>query len=1286
MKKLFTSCLFAGLAGILSASAIEVGDQFKIGDFTYVVKSENTVGFYKAPYATTEANLTETVSYDGVDYTLVSIERDAFYWTKITSIALPSTVTTLEYGAFRSCSNLTSVTMSPNLKTIGDYAFSSTAISKIDIPEGVESIGASCFFTCNSLTDVKLPSTLKSIGASCFYKVPFTSIALPASLETIGRAAFSTCTKLASITIPEGLKEIGEGMFYSCTALTTIDLPSSIESIGDEAFLSSGLTGTITLPASLTSIGGGAFGMTSVSEFNLASGSKFQKVDQCIYNSDKSLLLLYPPKSANTVVSVDKACRGTAYGAFWGGNVTKVTIPDGFRAFDEYSFVKSSLADINLPSSVVFIGEQAFAGTLLTEVTLPENLPQLQDAAFAQSTSLKTVNIPSSLEYIDMRAFSGCTALSTVNAYGMTPPELEDIYETYEGQFYNISSSAVLNLRPGCTSAYSKAGWNSYFKTVSESLPAVISPTEMSPAAESSVSTMTGVDLTFGEAVTVVKSAPAVTLRQGPLTLGTPTGAAVSVTGWMATASGTTAKIFACDDDGYTETMKLENGKEYYLTIPAGVFKNAAGELNARMFIHYTGSYTEPTFQPTSVVPASDTELAQLENIVLNFDATATKVGSTFQGTKIYKGSLVDGKVVGTEVTGYDQWYANVSGSKVTMFPGDEYDGFTMPVKFDKGNEYYVVIPAKSFRNSSSVYNNEIILHYTGSYTEPAYQPVSVVPASDTELAQLENIVLNFDATATKVGTTFQGTKIYKGSLVDGKVVGTEVTGYDQWYANVSGSKVTMFPGDEYDGYTMPVKFEKGNEYYVVIPAKSFRNSSSVYNEEIILHYTGSYTEPAFQPTSVVPASDTELAQLENIVLNFDATATKVGTTFQGTKIYKGSLVDGKVVGTEVTGYDQWYANVSGSKVTMFPGDEYDGFTMPVKFEKGNEYYVVIPAKSFRNSSSVYNDEIILHYTGSYTDPTFDPTAISPAQDSKLEQLDNFVMTFDATVTKVGTTFQGTKIYKGSLVNGQVVGTEVTGYDQWYANVSGSKVTMFPGDEYDGFTMPITMMSGTDYYIVIPAKSFRNSSSVYNNEIIIHYAGATEDLSLSPSAISPESETAQTSLCTFELTFPEKVTTVGSTYASTKFMKDNPTSGTELNSHYDQWMCNGSGSTKITLFAADYDGYTCPLTLENDTHYYVVIPAKAFRNSSSAYNSAITLHYTKESQSGVETIETAGNDIVVRTIDGSIYVDADSADVYTLSGSRVAHVEGQATISLPSGLYLVRAQRGDAFKTVKLPL
>ena len=60
-----------------------------------------------------------------------------------TAYAVPASVTTIEEGAFFSCTALTQITLPDGLTSIGAGAFySCTALTEMNIPEGVTSIGA----------------------------------------------------------------------------------------------------------------------------------------------------------------------------------------------------------------------------------------------------------------------------------------------------------------------------------------------------------------------------------------------------------------------------------------------------------------------------------------------------------------------------------------------------------------------------------------------------------------------------------------------------------------------------------------------------------------------------------------------------------------------------------------------------------------------------------------------------------------------------------------------------------------------------------------------------------------------------------------------------------------------------------------------------------------------------------------------------------------------------------------------------------------------------------------
>ena len=84
------------------------------------------------------------------------IGSDAFSdCTSLTSITIPTSVTSIGSSAFQGCRGLTSIDIPNNVKTIGDYAFLwCTMLNSITIPNSVTSIGGHAFSNCTSLTSV----------------------------------------------------------------------------------------------------------------------------------------------------------------------------------------------------------------------------------------------------------------------------------------------------------------------------------------------------------------------------------------------------------------------------------------------------------------------------------------------------------------------------------------------------------------------------------------------------------------------------------------------------------------------------------------------------------------------------------------------------------------------------------------------------------------------------------------------------------------------------------------------------------------------------------------------------------------------------------------------------------------------------------------------------------------------------------------------------------------------------------------------------------------------------
>ena len=195
----------------------------------------------------------------------------AFYGCSgLTSLTIPSGVTSIGYSTFEGCSGLTSLIIPSGVTKIGNFAFlGCSGLTSLTIPSSVTSIGSDAFRGCSGLTSLTIPSSVTSIGGFAFFGCSgLTSLTIPSSVTSIGGFAFYGCSGLTSLTIPSGVTKIGKFVFYGCSGLTSLTIPSGVTEIGGGAFSGcSGLT-SLTIPSSVTSIGEWAFsgcsGLTSI--------------------------------------------------------------------------------------------------------------------------------------------------------------------------------------------------------------------------------------------------------------------------------------------------------------------------------------------------------------------------------------------------------------------------------------------------------------------------------------------------------------------------------------------------------------------------------------------------------------------------------------------------------------------------------------------------------------------------------------------------------------------------------------------------------------------------------------------------------------------------------------------------------------------------------------------------------------------------------------------------------------------------------------------------------------
>ncbi len=251
---------------------------------------------------------------------------------EITSIEIPSNVTTLSNYVFQGCSGLTSLTLPAGITEIGDYAFwGCSGLTSLNLPAGITEIGEGTFYGCSGLTSLNLPAGITWIGYEAFSGCSgLTSLNLPAGITSIGWKAFEGCSGLTSLNLPAGITEIGSSAFEGCSGLTSLNLPAGITEIGNDTFSGCrGLT-SLTLPAGITEIGDGAFGgCRGLTSLNLPAG--ITKIGDYAFGS----------------------CSG----------LTSLTLPAGITEIGKGAFdYCSGLTSLNLPAGITKIGDGAFRG------------------------------------------------------------------------------------------------------------------------------------------------------------------------------------------------------------------------------------------------------------------------------------------------------------------------------------------------------------------------------------------------------------------------------------------------------------------------------------------------------------------------------------------------------------------------------------------------------------------------------------------------------------------------------------------------------------------------------------------------------------------------------------------------------------------------------------------------------------------------------------------------------------------------------------------------------------
>lgn len=455
---------------------------------------------------------------------VTTIEEDAFSGCNgLSSLTIPNSVTDIGRSAFSNCDGLNSIKVESSNKKYdsrnGCNAIIETATSTLMvgckntiIPISVTSIGYGAFKGCINLTSITIPNSVMSIGGFAFSGCSgLTSLTIPSSVTNIDESAFSSCSGLSSLTIPNSVAIISRSAFRNCIGLTSITIPNSVASIGDMAFANcSNLTSVVSEIVSPFEISSDVFSDYSRLTLTVPRGTKSKYQTTNYWNKftniveasggDTSTKRTIHVATAGTLpnlisesekytieeLTLTGELNGTDFrllrdmaGCNYLGERTegKLSVLDmsgakivagGEKYLDTKSISTSSTQSLGFDFRFDLqrsneIGQFLFCGCNIVSVLLPNETTSIGKHAFRQCYNLHAVSIPDKVTNIDEWAFLYCTSLTSITI----PNSVTSIGRSV---FYGCSGLTSIKVGTGNIKYDSRNSCNAIIETATNTL------------------------------------------------------------------------------------------------------------------------------------------------------------------------------------------------------------------------------------------------------------------------------------------------------------------------------------------------------------------------------------------------------------------------------------------------------------------------------------------------------------------------------------------------------------------------------------------------------------------------------------------------------------------------------------------------------------------------------------------------------------------------------------------------------------------------------------------------
>lgn len=183
------------------------------------------------------------------------IDNNAFErCTRLKKLEIPESVEFIGINAFQDCTGLNEIRVSPKNKVYESRErglMSKNCNAIIDkttntllygcqttiIPSSVTTIEGGAFWNCKGLTSIEIPDSVKEIRDDAFYGCEgLNKVEIQGDLLRVGGTAFMGCTNLKEVVFGGDVMKIGELAFERCTSLSRIEFHGEVMKIAYNAF------------------------------------------------------------------------------------------------------------------------------------------------------------------------------------------------------------------------------------------------------------------------------------------------------------------------------------------------------------------------------------------------------------------------------------------------------------------------------------------------------------------------------------------------------------------------------------------------------------------------------------------------------------------------------------------------------------------------------------------------------------------------------------------------------------------------------------------------------------------------------------------------------------------------------------------------------------------------------------------------------------------------------------------------------------------------------------------